>query len=78
VPQPVAKIGSQEILQQLVAQIPWGHNVLLMEKVKDLPTRLWYIEGRQEGTTDDSKREEKVEEGEEKKVGCIQPFQESC
>ena len=44
VPQPVAKIHCQEILQQLVAQIPWGHNILLMEKVKDLPTRLWYMQ----------------------------------
>ncbi len=44
VPQPVAKIGSKEILQRLVAQIPWGHNILLMEKVKDLPTRLWYMQ----------------------------------
>jgi predicted nuclease of restriction endonuclease-like (RecB) superfamily len=44
VPQPVAKIRYQEILQQLVAQIPWGHNILLMEKAKDLPTRLWYMQ----------------------------------
>ena len=44
VPQPVAKIDSEEILQQLVARIPWGHNILLMEKVKDLPTRLWYMQ----------------------------------
>jgi predicted nuclease of restriction endonuclease-like (RecB) superfamily len=26
----------------LLAQIPWGHNVLLIEKVKDLAERLWY------------------------------------
>lgn len=31
------------IVQQAVAQIPWGHNILLMEKVKDLPTRTWYM-----------------------------------
>jgi predicted nuclease of restriction endonuclease-like (RecB) superfamily len=24
------------------AQIPWAHNVLLIQKVKDAPTRLWY------------------------------------
>jgi predicted nuclease of restriction endonuclease-like (RecB) superfamily len=30
-------------LQQHVAKIPWGHNILLMEKVKDLTIRLWYI-----------------------------------
>ena len=31
-------------LQQLVAKIPWGHNILLMEKVKDLSVRYWYIQ----------------------------------
>lgn len=46
-PQPVAKMPEADesgIMQRLVAQIPWGHNILLMEKVKDLPTRLWYME----------------------------------
>lgn len=36
--------GPLSNLQQLVAQIPWGHNILLMEKVKDLSTRLWYMQ----------------------------------
>jgi predicted nuclease of restriction endonuclease-like (RecB) superfamily len=31
-----------EITQQPVAQIPWGHNVLLLEKVKASKERLWY------------------------------------
>ena len=47
VPQPAAQIAEAvdpAILQQLVAKIPWGHNILLMEKVKDLQTRRWYIE----------------------------------
>lgn len=47
VPQPVAKTSEtveSENLQQLVAKIPWGHNILLMEKVKDLPIRRWYME----------------------------------
>jgi len=30
-------------VQQVVAQIPWSHNLLLLEKVKDLETRKWYI-----------------------------------
>ena len=25
-----------------MAQIPWGHNILLLEKEKDLQKRLWY------------------------------------
>jgi len=31
-------------MQQLVAQLPWGHNVLLMSKVKDKAVRLWYMQ----------------------------------
>ena len=30
------------MVQDLVVQLPWGHNIVLMEKLKDLPTRLWY------------------------------------
>ena len=30
------------MVQEILARIPWGHNVLLMEKIKELPTRLWY------------------------------------
>ncbi len=47
VPQPVAQMpdgNPLQNLQQLVAQIPWGHNIQLMEKVKDLPSRLWYMQ----------------------------------
>lgn len=32
-----------EIVPQLVAQIPWGHNILLIEKVKDHAVRRWYM-----------------------------------
>ena len=28
--------------QQLVAQIPWGHNILLLQKLTSLEERLWY------------------------------------
>lgn len=34
----------REFVQQLVAQLPWGHNVLLLDKIKDIETRLFYIE----------------------------------
>jgi predicted nuclease of restriction endonuclease-like (RecB) superfamily len=45
VPQPVAQIPDNEISTNLlVAKIPWGHNILLIEKVKDLSTRLWYMQ----------------------------------
>jgi predicted nuclease of restriction endonuclease-like (RecB) superfamily len=58
-PQAVAKLGSSEfsppvvaklpgddplpVLQQLVAKLPWAHNVILMEKVKAPATRQWYM-----------------------------------
>ncbi|OHB67017.1 MAG: hypothetical protein A2Y76_07555 [Planctomycetes bacterium RBG_13_60_9] len=31
------------IVPQLVAQLPWAHNVLLIQKIKDVSTRLWYM-----------------------------------
>ncbi len=33
-----------EFVQQAVAQIPWGHNCLLLDKVKDTKIRNFYIE----------------------------------
>ena len=32
----------KSIVQQVAAQLPWWHNVLLMEKEKDSSARLWY------------------------------------
>ena len=33
----------EPILQQVVAKLPWGHNVRLLDYVKDSKERLWYI-----------------------------------
>lgn len=33
----------ETIVQQLVGQLPWGHNVLLLSKLKDREQRLWYL-----------------------------------
>ncbi len=52
VQQPVAQLDGIPILQQTAAklsdsllwQIPWAHHITLMEKVKDLATRCWYME----------------------------------
>jgi len=33
----------RSIVQQLVAQIPWGHNVRILDRVPERPTREWYI-----------------------------------
>lgn len=34
-----------ELVQQLVAQVPWGHNIVLMEKISDLEIRKVYLQG---------------------------------
>ena len=34
----------EQIVQQAAAQIPWFHNCALLDKVKDPPERLWYIQ----------------------------------
>jgi len=56
--QPAAKLAAPTILpivQRSVAQLPWGINITLMEKVKHLPTRLWYAEkALQEGWSRDT------------------------
>ena len=43
---PVAQLPAAttdaSIWQRAVAQLPWAHNIILIQKVKDLPTRLWY------------------------------------
>jgi len=36
--------SNTEFMKQAVSQIPWGHNILLMQKIKEKETRLWYIQ----------------------------------
>lgn len=51
-PPPAARRQKLRKVQQMAAQsqssilwsIPWFHHVILMEKVKDLPDRLWYMQ----------------------------------
>ena len=33
----------REFVQQVVAQIPWGHNIVLLDKITDMDERKWYI-----------------------------------
>ncbi|RYY24721.1 MAG: DUF1016 domain-containing protein [Sphingobacteriaceae bacterium] len=33
---------NESILQQPVAKLPWGHNIVLLQSVKDAETRNWY------------------------------------
>lgn len=34
----------ESIVQQRVAQIPWGHNIVLLDKVKGVEERAWYAQ----------------------------------
>lgn len=40
--QPVSQLEVSQI--SLLGKIPWGHHILLMEKVKDTNIRIWYAE----------------------------------
>ena len=40
-PQAVAELDGVD-LPQAVAEIPWGHNIWILEKIKDPIRRLWY------------------------------------
>lgn len=45
-PQPVAETGTPDpipFLQQLVAEIPWGHHLLILNKLTAPAARLWYL-----------------------------------
>ena len=33
----------EEILQRLIAKLPWGHNLRVLDRLKDRPTREWYL-----------------------------------
>ncbi len=35
---------NREFVQQVVAQIPWGQNIVLMDKISNQKEREWYIE----------------------------------
>ena len=39
-----ATYSEQEFVQQAVAQIPWGHNIVLLDKITDSEQRRWYAE----------------------------------
>ncbi len=39
--QPVSQL---ENIKNIISEIPWGHNIILLQKIKDNQIRLWYIE----------------------------------
>lgn len=36
--------SEEQIVQQVVGQIPWGHNLMILDKVKDSAARQWYAQ----------------------------------
>ena len=36
--------GRDEFVKQLVSQIPWGHNILIFQRIKDHDQALWYVQ----------------------------------
>jgi len=39
-----AEAYQEPIVKQLVSQIPWGHNIRILQKIKDINERRWYIQ----------------------------------
>ena len=37
------RFSDRKIVQEVLAQIPWGHNIVLLDKVADMDERKWYI-----------------------------------
>ena len=33
-----------KFVKQLVSQIPWGHNILIIQKIKDVKQAIWYVQ----------------------------------
>jgi predicted nuclease of restriction endonuclease-like (RecB) superfamily len=33
-----------EYMKQLVSELPWGHNILIIQKVKDIKARVFYLQ----------------------------------
>lgn len=40
----VIEYNDQEILQQAIGEIPWGHNITIFSKVKNHNERIWYAQ----------------------------------
>jgi predicted nuclease of restriction endonuclease-like (RecB) superfamily len=43
-PQPVAKLDDPGNIHDLIFSLPWSHHFILIEKVKNLKARRWYME----------------------------------
>lgn len=64
--------GDEPFVHQAGAQIPWKHNCLIIEQVKDRPTREWYIRKTIENGWSRSVLELQIETRSHLRVGAAQ------
>ena len=57
------------IVPQPVAQLPWGHNRLIVSKIKDYEEALWYASAANENGWTRDDLELKIEKQEHKRIG---------
>jgi predicted nuclease of restriction endonuclease-like (RecB) superfamily len=52
---PAGDLSPSSITQRAVAELSWAHNVILIQKLKHLPTRIWYArQASQQGWSRDT------------------------
>jgi len=68
VPQAVGQLA-EPIVPQAVGQLPWGHNVLLIERLKHVDERLWYAQAAVEHGWSRSVLALQIESGVHKRQG---------
>lgn len=77
VPQSIATLGvaAPTVLQSAIARLSWGHNILLMQKLKDLPTRQWYAQqALEQGWSRDTLTQQIRHEAHRRQGGAITNF----
>ena len=75
VPQSNAGAASALSWQSTIARLSWGHNILLMQKLKDLPTRQWYVQqALEQGWSRDTLTQQIQNEAHRRQGGAITNF----
>jgi predicted nuclease of restriction endonuclease-like (RecB) superfamily len=64
--------SGDEVTQQAIAQLPWGHHCTLLDKLKDRPTREWYIKKTTEHGWSRSILEMQIESQAHRRFGAAQ------
>lgn len=64
--------SGDEVTQQAIAQLPWGHHCTLLDKLKDRPVREWYIKKTTEHGWSRSILEMQIESQAHRRFGAAQ------